>query len=222
MLASDETLADFVLRQLSIRIVGGIRADNTMSTDTPSINAPDGMGDANECAVIPDDNGIILCSEDKAAGAVATVGDHPVSGNPGPSSEKHSGVGNFGVIGDRRVEVRDPDVKLRVAGVIHSELGGFRFPDGSVQSTAAGNAALDCTTLIQPYSGTVELSCPSGYVAVLASCNLGFNVVLHGQFPDPPSGFWVWYLIPDVDSATGVHCELSPGSSSQIHLRCCR
>jgi hypothetical protein len=39
-----------------------------------------------------------------------------------------------------------PDSKLKVAGTIHSTTGGFKFPDGSVQTTAASGAG-DADTL---------------------------------------------------------------------------
>ncbi|MCH7801950.1 MAG: hypothetical protein IIC24_10485, partial [Chloroflexi bacterium] len=41
------------------------------------------------------------------------------------------GTGNVGI------GVKDPNEKLAVAGIIQSTTGGFKFPDGSVQATAA-------------------------------------------------------------------------------------
>jgi hypothetical protein len=78
------------------------------------------------------------------------------------------------------------------------------------------------TTIAQNYTGSLNLSCPSGYFAVAASCNAGTLVVLNGQTPAPPGGSWASYLIPSVTAATGVHCGLLPGLQSQAVLRCAK
>jgi hypothetical protein len=86
--------------------------------------------------------------------------------------------------------------------------------------------ALDCKTVLSRYpAGTFELQCPANYTAVAASCDLGVSLVIaDATRPLPPgSDRWIWYLIPDADHATGVHCEL-PGTSSstEASIRCCR
>ena len=79
------------------------------------------------------------------------------------------------------------------------------------------------TTITQNYSGSVDLSCPSGYFAVVASCNTGTSVILNGKTPVPPVGSWVSYLTPSVAAATGVHCNLgSAALRSQALLRCAK
>jgi len=70
------------------------------------------------------------------------------------------------------------------------------------------------------YRGSTDLSCPSGYQAVAASCT-GLDSVLHGQNPAPPVGSWVSYLTPNASTATGVHCNLgSPALQAQAQVRC--
>ena len=75
-------------------------------------------------------------------------------------------------------------------------------------------------SVIAKYRSTAELSCPSGYVPVLATCNGGVNVVLNYVSPPPiaPVSRWVYYL-----TSNGVHCETgSAYTYSQIFLRCSR
>jgi hypothetical protein len=72
----------------------------------------------------------------------------------------------------------------------------------------------------QNYSGSINLSCPAGYLVVAASCNAGVGVVLHAQTPPPPVGNWQHYLIPNATSPTGVHCGLLGSLQSQAQLMC--
>ena len=85
--------------------------------------------------------------------------------------------------------------------------------------TVAGLA--NAITVQQNYMGTINLSCPSGYTAIAASCTAGVEVVINAQFPSPPAGAYLDYLIPNTDAATGVHCDLgNPSFQSQAVLRC--
>jgi len=78
-------------------------------------------------------------------------------------------------------------------------------------------------TVAQNYTGSVDLSCPSGYVAMVASCNGGAATVLNGQTPAPPVGSWASYLTPNVTVATGVHCNLGGATlQSQALIRCAK
>lgn len=95
---------------------------------------------------------------------------------------------------------------------------GIQGPQGP-----AGPAVLSSfITVSQAYQGSVNLSCPSGYKAVAASCNSGFGVVVQGQNPPPVFGRWSDYLIPDANTATGVHCEQLLGLRSDALLRCAK
>ena len=86
------------------------------------------------------------------------------------------------------------------------------------------NAQVTCQTIVQNYTGTLERSCPSGYIAVIASCNTGVSTVLIDQSAPllPGTSSRVWYLIPTASAATGVHCSAAALVTSQLQLRCCR
>ena len=101
---------------------------------------------------------------------------------------------------------------------------GERGPIGPVgpEGPAGPAGATSFITVTQNYSGTINLTCPSGYKAVMASCNAGVNNVIQEQFPSPPSGTWVNYLIPDSSNATGVRCSLLGNLQSQALLRCAK
>ncbi len=77
------------------------------------------------------------------------------------------------------------------------------------------------TTIAQNYTGAVDLSCPAGYFAVVASCNAGGGVVVNGQTPAPPGGVWQYWLTPNVTAATGVHCNNLTLTSMAL-LRCAK
>lgn len=70
-------------------------------------------------------------------------GDWQVSGN-----NVYRLAGNVGI------GTSSPSEKLQVAGTVHSTSGGFRFPDGSFQTTAASGGG----GLTLPYSGSVATS----------------------------------------------------------------
>ena len=77
-------------------------------------------------------------------------------------------------------------------------------------------------TVAQTYSGSINLMCPTGYKAVVATCNNGVNVVMNAQSTPSPSGARVWYLLPDASNATGVHCEGLGFLTSVAMVRCAR
>jgi hypothetical protein len=75
--------------------------------------------------------------------------------------------------------------------------------------------------IVQNYTGSVNLTCPAGYLAMAATCTAGTNVILHGQTPAPPSGPWLSYLTPNATAPTGVHCNLGVAAlQSQAELMC--
>jgi hypothetical protein len=58
--------------------------------------------------------------------------------NSGPGAQNGITINEDGDVG---IGTNIPAEKLEVAGTIYSSSGGFKFPDGSVQTTAAGGAA---------------------------------------------------------------------------------
>jgi hypothetical protein len=76
----------------------------------------------------------------------------------------YESAGNIGI------GTTSPDGKLSVAGTIESISGGFRFPDGSIQTTASGECAITFGNQDWPwgkFSGgeTNEIyECPDGYI----------------------------------------------------------
>jgi len=91
---------------------------------------------------------------------------------------------------------------------------GPQGPQGPAGTTAF-------LTVAQNYSGSINLSCPSGYKAIVATCNAGVNMVINAQSPAPPVGSWASYLVPDASNASGVHCALGGAAlRSQALLRC--
>jgi hypothetical protein len=100
---------------------------------------------------------------------------------------------------------------------------GPQGPQGP-QGPVGPVGALKCTSMVQNFTGTIEMNCPSGYTAVLASCNSGVSFVIQDlNSPlQPPDTAWVWYLIPNKDAATGVHCQQPPLVIYQVRVRCCK
>jgi hypothetical protein len=82
-------------------------------------------------------------------------------------------------------------------------------------------SSLQVTSAFKNYTTSTDLQCPIGYVVLLASCDAGGGVVNNDQTTlPPPSGSFNHYLTPGINNATGVHCSLASGQSSQAQLRC--
>lgn len=80
--------------------------------------------------------------------ALAATTDVPLAGN----NLTFSGSGNVGI------GTASPGQRLEVAGTIFSNSGGFRFPDGSTQATAASPAGYIQNTTTQQASSNFNIS----------------------------------------------------------------
>jgi len=76
-----------------------------------------------------------------------------------------SGSGNVGI------GTTSPGEKLTVAGVVHSTSGGVRFPDGTLQTTAATGGPTSAITSINGATGPAVSVVGSGGVSVSTSGN---------------------------------------------------
>lgn len=156
-------------------------------------------------------DGFEFASLDSCACGDGTPGPQGPQGEPGPvgpdgPAGPHGAPGQTGAIGPA-----GPQGPIGATGAT-----GPQGPAGP-----AGMTSL--VTVTRNYAGTTTLSCPSGYNAIVATCNSGQNVVINGQSPAPPSGSWASYLIPDASTATGVRCSLGGLSlQSQAQVRCGR
>jgi Collagen triple helix repeat (20 copies) len=96
-------------------------------------------------------------------------------------------------------------------------------PQGPVgpQGPAGPAGTTGYVTVAQNYTGSIDLTCPAGYKAVVASCRAGLDTVINDRAPSPPGGSWASYLVPSAAAATGVHCSLAGlQPQSQALLRC--
>jgi hypothetical protein len=107
-----------------------------------------------------------------------------------------------------------------VAGLIGPRGAQGNAGPGGPQGPAGPAGSTTDTTVARNYGGAIDLMCPTGFKAVVATCNAGVSVVINAQSPEPLTGAWAWYLIPDAATATGVHCLQLGGFQSQAVLRC--
>ena len=80
------------------------------------------------------------------------------------------------------------------------------------------------TTYYLNYGYSTNLYCPAAFPhLIVASCNTGGGIVLNDASFELPVGSntWQFYLLPNANAATGVHCQLpSSNSYAQAQLRC--
>ncbi len=113
----------------------------------------------------------------------------------GDSQERYtesSGPNQFLVraAGGVGINTNAPTSPLTVAGVIESDSGGFKFPDGSIQTTAATGTI----TAVQPGSGLI-----GGVVSGVASLSLADGGVTAAKLAD--SAVTIQKIVPNVVSS---------------------
>lgn len=133
-------------------------------------------------------------------------------GTGGLSAGKYILMTNAGYLG---VGTNNPSYKLDVDGQIKSRTGGFVFPDGTTQITAAGGSGgiQGCSTISNVVSGSFRpiistASCSVGWYMTGGACNNSST----GPFAGLPSG-------------NGWGCTVSSGAgniSITAYSRCCR
>ena len=112
---------------------------------------------------------------------------------------------NLFVNGNAGIGVPNPSERLQADGVIHSTSGGYKFPDGTVQTTAAvgGSGNVPIGTILawqKDFPNTPPL--PDGFV----ECN--------GQTLNDPESPYDGQTIPDLNGILGSHRFLRGSSSS--------
>jgi hypothetical protein len=132
----------------------GVRSLNTLRGDVKL---------AGEGAVAIRDNGTDVITVKASHGNALDAAD----GDPTDALY----VDNGGKVG---IGTRTPAEQLTVTGVIHSASGGFRFPDGTVQ-TSAGMSGYQRAAAWAP--GGVRVLQPGESVSVVAQCPQGTQVL---------------------------------------------
>ena len=106
------------------------------------------------------------------------------------------------------------------AGTLRYNAGNIQYCNGTSWLSALGGVS--CTTIRNPAPpGGVATNtyCPTGYTAIAGECT-GAVVNNNATIMDDSGGYFTAsYLIPNRDTATGIHCG-SP--TLYITLRCCR
>lgn len=113
------------------------------------------------------------------------------------------GNGGLVVSGNLGIGTQTPASKLEVAGVVHSTTGGFKFPDGTMQVTAAGDGVLRGTTFwdddgvdiftnpVTPRVGIGTMS-PTAKLHVASDASPGTRVLIEN-----PANTNLWSLLVD-------------------------
>jgi len=100
---------------------------------------------------------------------------------------------------------------------------GPQGPQGP-QGPAGPVGSLNCSSFLQNYMTGIDVTVPTGYVVVSASCDAGNSVILADANSPVPPGLSqrVSYLIPNKENATGIRCFIGNGVSSQVQVRFCK
>lgn len=115
-----------------------------------------------------------------------------------------AGTGNSSFAGSLGIGTTSPSSKLTVAGVVQSTTGGFKFPDGSVQTTALKGGGLSSVSHDTTLTGSGTTASPLG---------VSQNLVLGGS-PGPAeltlNGFGTTLVVNDMcqDGSCGESAAL--------------
>lgn len=143
-----------------------------------------------------------------------------VDGQNGATSTVNVGIG-----------VTNPAARLHVAGTIYSSSGGFKFPDGSIQLTAAGTGTTytahrtDTVVLANGYGTTVHLDVPTGYYALMFDIAVSTDIAVGRRLVScrifgETSDYSV-YLTPDNNYASiSIHSVLNLTTPNGIDAWC--
>jgi len=123
------------------------------------------------------------------------LGDHSVAGYDS-SNDSWNGTGDvYTMPGNVGIGTAIPSSLLEVAGLIHAISGGFKFPDGTIQTTASTGSSAGLWSLINDdifYNngnvgiGTIspieKLSVWGGDMEILDQNDLGVEILREGDF----------------------------------------
>jgi trimeric autotransporter adhesin len=159
----------------------------------------------------------LLNTTDPSYGGTLRFGTKP----PGGSLTTRMVIGSTGNVG---IANAVPAFPLDVAGIIHSSTGGFRFPDGSTQTSAATSTGFVDLTTAQSIDGTktftstvnASISGTAGNVTgVVAVLNGGTGITSSGSagnFLRSNGAGWTSSAIQPADISGFQHMRIDSGS----------
>jgi hypothetical protein len=121
-----------------------------------------------------------------------------IQNSSSPQSANFNITGNGAIAGSVGIGTSSLGQKLSVAGTVESTSGGFKFPDGTVQTTAAGSSSLAANVILTSNTSVPSGSCISQGIAVSGATTAmaviispsgdpsakGLNDLLWGAFVD--------------------------------------
>jgi hypothetical protein len=115
--------------------------------------------------------------------------------------------------GNVGIGIASPGQKLSVAGTIESTSGGFRFPDGTTQTTSA--SGLNCTNVTAAFSASA---------ASTATCGAGYTMTGGGFQCACGNGCMAAANYPNGNGWTAGYCFYYSGTAygGTTYARCCQ
>lgn len=142
-----------------------------------------------------------------------TLGSNWLSGDGGSEGLTVDASGNVGI------GTPTPNSKLEVAGVIHSTTGGIKFPDGSIQTSAATGGVASEISFRASYNVASDPS--TGYIPLVGMAESfdgtnSFNAST-GVFTAPASGRYLFLGHMHVANSTAVNYALALYLNSSLY-----